>query len=160
MFWTLGINVDIAWYVLLALSLVAFFLAVWRLAGAMGLEDRERAMLVMAIAATPMYRGTLNWSAQPMLSFISASVAVPLGLLAVSSALENRLRPALLYAALAFDVHPSLGVCAGIAVVSIVPWPLPMKVWRTAWIPAALVAAPNLAYLLQHRPAPGAGSDG
>lgn len=157
--WTLGLNVDVAWYVLLALSLVGFFLAVWRLAGAMGLDDRERAILVLAIAVTPVYRGTLNWSAQPMLSFITASVAVPLGLLAISSALENRLRLAPLYAALAFDLHPSIGLCAGIAVVCMVSWRVSVKVLFLSLMPAALVAAPNLAYLLLHRPAPGTGSD-
>ena len=157
--YTLGIDVDVVWYVLLALSLVAFFLAVWRLAGAMGLEERERALLVMAIAVTPMYRGTLNWSAQPMLSFITASVAVPLGLLALSAALEERLGPALLFAALAFDVHPSIGLCAGIAVLAIAPWHLPVRALRLAFLPAALVAAPNVLYLLLHRPAPGVGSD-
>ncbi len=157
--WTLGINADIAWYVLLVLSFLAFFLAVWRLAGAMALNDRERVVLVLAIAATPIYRGTLNWSAQPMLSFITASAAVPLGLLAIAAALEGRLRPALLYAALAFDVHPSLGLCAGIAVVSIAAWRPSAKLFWSAWAPAMLVAAPNLIYLLQHRAVSGAGSD-
>ena len=156
--YTLGVDVDVAWYVLLALSLVAFFLCVWRLARAMGLDDGERALLVLAIAATPIYRGTLNWSAQPMLSFITASVAVPLGLLAIAEALEDRLRTALLLAALAFDLHPSLGICAGMAVVSIVPWRAHLQVLRSAWLPAVLVAAPNLAYLLLHRPAPGGAS--
>ncbi|MHB8839054.1 MAG: hypothetical protein ACYC7F_08900, partial [Gemmatimonadaceae bacterium] len=156
--WTLGMDADVAWYVLLALSLVAFFLTVWRLAGSMGLADRERALLVTAIAVTPVYRGTLNWSAQPMLSFITASVAVPIGLLALSYAIEARLQAALLLAALAFDVHPSIGLCAGIAVLSIAAWPQPMKALRSAIIPAALVAAPNLVYLLLHRPETGAGS--
>lgn len=158
--YTLGTNVDVVWYVLLALSLVVFFLAVWRLAGAMRLDDRERAILVMAIAATPIYRGTSNWSAQPMLSFITASVAVPIGLLAISYAIESRLTPALLLAALAFDVHPSLGVCAGMVVITTAPWRTHVQSLRSAWVPAALVAAPNLAYLLLHRPAPsGAPSD-
>ncbi|MHB1311301.1 MAG: hypothetical protein ACYC3L_04715 [Gemmatimonadaceae bacterium] len=159
MLYTLGVNVDVAWYVLLALSLVAFFLAVWRLAGSMGLDDRERALLVMAIAATPIYRGTLNWSAQPMLSFITASVAVPIGLLAIAFAIESRLTPALVLAALAFDVHPSLGLCAGMVVISIGPWRAQLQALRGAWLPAALVAAPNLAYLVLHRPAPGGGSN-
>lgn len=154
--YSVGINVDVAWYALLALSLVIFFLAVWRLAGAMELNDRERVILVLAIAATPVYRGTLHWSAQPMLSFITASVAVPLGLLAITAALEERLRPALLYCALAFDLHPSLGLCAGIAVVSIVPGAFSMKALRTAWLPAALLALPNVIYLLGHLPAPSA----
>lgn len=154
--YSLGINVDVAWYALLALSLVLFFLAVWRLAGAMGLDDHERVILVLAIAASPIYRGTLHWSAQPMLSFITASVAVPLGLLAVTAALEERLRPALLYCALAFDLHPSLGLCAGIAVVSVIPGAFSLKALRTAWLPAALVALPNVIYLLGHLPAPSA----
>lgn len=158
--YSLGINVDVAWYALLALSLVIFFLVVWRLAGAMELNDRERVILVLAIAASPIYRGTLHWSAQPMLSFITASVAVPLGLLALTAALEDRLRPALLYCALAFDLHPSLGLCAGIAVVSIVPGSFTLKALRTAWLPAALVALPNVLYLLGHLPAPtAAGGD-
>ncbi len=154
--YSLGANVDVTWYALLALSLVLFFLAVWRLAGAMELDDRERVILVLAIAASPIYRGTLHWSAQPMLSFITASVAVPLGLLAVTAALEERLRPALLYCALAFDIHPSLGLCAGIAVVSIVPASFALKSLRTAWLPAALVALPNVIYLFGHLPAPAA----
>lgn len=154
--YSLGVNVDVAWYALLALSLVVFFLAVWRLAGAMELDDRERVILVLALAASPIYRGTLHWSAQPMLSFITASVAVPLGLLALTAALEERLRPALLYCALAFTVHPSLGLCAGIAVVSIVPGSFSVKALRTAWLPAALVALPNVVYLLGHLPAPAA----
>jgi len=158
-FYSLGLDVDVAWYVLLALSLVAFFLAVWRLAGAMGLDLRERAILVMAIAATPIYRGTLNWSAQPMLSFITASVAVPIGLLAIAYAIESRPTPALLLAALAFDVHPSLGICAGVVVMSVVPWRTHLQSLRAAWLPAALVAAPNLAYLLLHRPATGGASN-
>ena len=151
-----GANVDVVWYALLALSLVVFFLSVWRLAGAMELGDRERVILVLAIAASPIYRGTLHWSAQPMLSFITASVAVPVGLLAVTAALEERLRPALLYCALAFDIHPSLGLCAGITVVSIVPGSFSLKALRTAWLPAALVALPNVVYLLGHLPAPAA----
>ena len=155
-FYSLGINVDVAWYALLALSLIAFFLTVWRLAGAMDLNDGERLILVLAIAASPIYRGTLHWSAQPMLSFITASVAVPLGLLAVTAALEERLRSALLYCALAFDLHPSLGLCAGIAVVSIVPGSFSLKALRTAWLPATLVALPNVVYLLGHLPAPSA----
>lgn len=154
--YSLGLDVDVAWYVLLALSLVVFFLAVWRLAGAMELSDRERVILVLAIAATPVYRGTLHWSAQPMLSFITASVAVPLGLLAVTAALEERLRTALLYCALAFTLHPSLGVCAGIAVVSVVPGAFSVGAMRSAWLPAALVALPNVVYLLGHLPAPSA----
>ncbi|MHB1095895.1 MAG: hypothetical protein ACYC3F_06950 [Gemmatimonadaceae bacterium] len=154
--YSMGVNVDVAWYALLALSLVAFFLAVWRLAGAMELDDRERMILVLAIAASPIYRGTLHWSAQPMLSFITASVAVPVGLLAVTAALEERVRPALLYCALAFDIHPSLGLCAGITVVSIVPGSFSLKALRTAWLPAALVALPNVVYLLGHLPAPAA----
>ena len=157
--YTLGVNVDVAWYALLALSLVAFFLAVWRLAGSMGLDMRERAILVMAIAATPLYRGTLNWSAQPMLSFITASVAVPIGLLAIAYAIEARLTPALLLAALTFDIHPSLGICAGVVVISVVPWRSHLQAIRSAWLPAALVAAPNLVYLLTHRPAPGGGAN-
>lgn len=158
--YSLGVNVDVAWYALLVLSLVVFFLAVWRLAGAMELDDRERVILVLALAASPIYRGTLHWSAQPMLSFITASVAVPLGLLALTAALEERLRPALLYCALAFDFHPSLGLCAGIAVVSIVPGSYSLKALRTAWLPAALVALPNVVYLLGHLPAPAvAGGD-
>lgn len=154
--YAIGVNVDVAWYALLALSLVVFFLAVWRLAGAMELNDRERVILVLAIAASPIYRGTLHWSAQPMLSFITASVAVPLGLLAVTAAIEGRLRPALLYCALAFDLHPALGLCAGIAVVSIVPGSFSLSALRTAWLPAALVALPNVVYLLGHLPAPAA----
>ena len=154
--YSLGINVDVAWYALLAVSLVVFFLAVWRLAGAVGLADRERVLLVLAIAATPIYRGTLHWSAQPMLSFITASVAVPVALLAITAALEERLRPALLYCALAFDIHPSLGLCAGIAVVGLAPGLFSMRALRTAWLPAALVALPNVVYLLGHLPAPAA----
>jgi hypothetical protein len=154
--YSMGVNVDVAWYALLALSLVVFFLAVWRLAGAMELNDRERVILVLAIAASPVYRGTLHWSAQPMLSFITASVAVPVGLLALTAALEGRLRPALLYCALAFDIHPSLGLCAGITVVSLVPGSFSLKALRTAWLPAAFVALPNVVYLLGHLPAPAA----
>jgi hypothetical protein len=156
--WTMGANVDVVWYALLAISLVVFFLTVWRLAGAVGLDDRERVMLVLAIAVTPVYRGTLHWSAQPMLSFITASVALPLGLLALTAALEDRLRAALLYAAVAFDIHPSLGLCAGIAVLSIASAPWSMRALRTAWLPAALVAVPNLFYLMGHLPAPSAGT--
>lgn len=154
--YTMGVSVDVAWYALLVLSLVVFFLAVWRLAGAMELDDRERVILVLALAASPVYRGTLHWSAQPMLSFITASVAVPLGLLALTAALEDRLRPALLYCALAFDLHPSLGLCAGIAVVGIVPGSFSLNALRAAWLPAALVALPNGVYLLGHLPAPAA----
>ncbi len=157
--WPLGIDADIAWYVLLALSLVAFFLAVWRLAGALGLTDAERAMLVFAIAATPIYRGTLHWSAQPMLSFITASVAVPVGLLAVAAAIENRPTRALVFSALAFDVHPSIGLCAGIAVISVSTWRQPLKILLRAGIISAVVAAPNLVYLLRHPPGASAGSD-
>lgn len=155
--WTVGINVDVAWYVLLVLALFAFFLAVWRLGGAMALDPRERALLLMAIAVSPMYRGTLNWSAQPMLSFITASVAVPLGLLAIAAALREQPRTALLYAALAFDVHPSLGICTGIAVLSLAPWRLPARRLFATALPAVLVAAPNLVYLLRH---PSASSEG
>ncbi len=156
--WTLGVDADVAWYVLLALSLVAFFLAVWRLAAAMGLNSAERLMLVAAIAATPIYRGTLNWSAQPMLSFITASVAVPLGLLAIAAALEDHPVRALVFAALTFDVHPSLGLCAGIAV-AVVSWRRPVKELATAVLVALLVAAPNLVYLLRHPPGASAASD-
>jgi hypothetical protein len=126
----------------------------------MELRDRERVILVLAIAVTPVYRGTLHWSAQPMLSFITASVAVPLGLLAVTAALEERLRHALLYCALAFTFHPSLGVCAGIAVVSVVPGAFSANAMRSAWLPAALVALPNVVYLLGHLPAPSAAGGG
>lgn len=156
--WTLGLDVDVAWYVLLALSLVAFFVAVWRLGGALGLGEGERALLVMAIAVTPVYRGTLNWSAQPMLSFITASVAVPIGVLAIAWAIEGRIQAALILAALAFDVHPSIGLCAGIAVLALAPWPLPLRrLPSLLWLPA-VAALPNLVYLLLHRPEAGAGA--
>jgi hypothetical protein len=155
---TLGLNVDVAWYVLLALSLVVFFAAVWRLAGAMGLDDRERAVLVFAIAVTPVYRGTLHWSAQPNLSFITASVAVPLALYSVAGALDGRLRLALVLAALTFDVHPSLGLCAGIVAVSVVPGAFSRHALRTAWPPAILLAMPNVVYIGTHLPAPTAGN--
>lgn len=156
--YTLGLNVDAVWYALLIASLIAFFLALWRVGGALGLNERERVVLVFAIAASPVYRGTLHWSAQPMLSFITASVAVPLGMLAVTSALEGRLRSALVLAAVTFDVHPSLGLCAGVAALSIVPGSFTATALRTAWLPAVVVALPNVAYLLGHLPAPSTGN--
>ncbi len=157
--WTLGVDTDVAWYALLAGALIAFFLAAWRVAGACGLSIGERALLVGAIAATPVYRGTLNWSAQPMLSFITASVAVPIGLLAVAFALEQRPRLALALAALAFDIHPSLGLCAGLAVIGIIEWRRALPIWRSSVILAVLLAAPNVVYLLLHRPVPVAGAE-
>jgi hypothetical protein len=155
--WTFGLNVDVAWYVLLAVSLVVFFLAVWRLGGAMGLDDGERAVLVCAIAATPVYRGTLHWSAQPNLSFITASVAVPIALWALSGALEGRLRRSLVLSAVTFTVHPSLGLCVGLAALSIVPGSFTAAAVRSAWLPALVVAAPNALYLALHLPAPSTG---
>jgi hypothetical protein len=157
--WTLGIDVDIAWYVLLVLSLVVFFLAVWRLGRAMSLDARERTLLVFAIAATPIYRGTLNWCAEPNLSFITASVAVPLALLAVAAAIEQRGRRALVFAAVTFGLHPALGLCPGLTALSLVPWPRTAKALWREWMPAALITVPNLVYLVLHRPAPGIGTD-
>lgn len=150
--YTFGLNVDVAWYALLALSLVAFLLAVWRLGRALGLTEAERLVTLFAIAASPVYRGTLNWSAQPMLSFISASVAVPLGVYAMAAALEGSAAAALVSAAVAFDVHPSLGLCAGVGVLTVL---LMNRPWRTLLRGAALalaVALPNAVYLLRHRP--------
>ena len=148
--YSLGLNVDLVWYVLLALSLIAFFLVVWRLGRAIGLTEVERVAMVMAIAASPEYRGTLNWSAQPMLSFITASVAVPLGVFALAAAFEGRVVVALIAAAVAFDVHPALGICAGIGVFTIL---LSTHRWRTVLsgaAAAAIVALPNAIYLIGH----------
>ena len=146
--YSLDLNVDLVWYTLLALSLVAFFLAVWRLGRAIGLTEVERVAMLLAIAASPEYRGTLNMSAQPMLSFITASVGVPLGVLALAAALEGRVVAALIVAAVAFDVHPALGLCAGIGVFTIL---LSTRGWRQV-LPgagfAALVALPNVIYLM------------
>ncbi|MBM3907192.1 MAG: hypothetical protein FJ363_03825 [Gemmatimonadetes bacterium] len=155
--WSLGWNVDVVWYVLLAMSLVVFFLAVWRLGEAMGLDVGERAVLVCAIAVTPVYRGTLHWSAQPNLSFITASVAVPIALWALTGALEGRLRRALVLSAVTFALHPSLGLCAGVTTLSIVPGSFSPQAMRLAWLPAFVVAAPNVVYLAMHLPAPTAG---
>ena len=158
-FYSLGLNVDLVWYTLLALSLVAFFLAVWRLGRAIGLTGVERVAMVLAITASPEYRGTLNMSAQPMLSFITASVGVPLGVFALAAAFEGRVVAALIAAAVAFDVHPALGLCAGIGVFTIL---LSTRGWRQV-LPgagfAALVALPNVIHLMGLTSLPSTQSD-
>jgi hypothetical protein len=101
----------------------------------------------------------LNWCAEPNLSFITASVAVPLGLVAVAAAIEQRARRALVFAAITFGLHPALGLCAGFTALSLGPWPRSARqLWRE-WMPAALITVPNVVYLFLHRPAPGLGSD-
>ncbi|MHB8837445.1 MAG: hypothetical protein ACYC7F_00640 [Gemmatimonadaceae bacterium] len=149
-FYRLHWDVDVVWYVLLVLSLLALMLSVWRLGRALGLSDAERTVLVFAVAASPMYRGTLNWSAQPMLSFISASIATPLGLFAVAAALEGASIAAFTAAAVAFNIHPSIGLCSALATVTCL---LPARPWRTLIRGGAVglvIALPNVVYLLMH----------
>ena len=151
MLYHLPLDIDVAWYLLLVGSLLALFASIWRLGAALQLGEWERWVVVLAIAVSPLYRGTLNWSALPGLSFVSSSVALPLVLWALASALDDAPEKALILCAAAFDVHPSLGLCGGAAVLAASRFPLVRGRWTRALIGAALVGGPNVAYILMHR---------
>lgn len=131
----------------------ALFYAVWRLLRALRIAPVAATVALVLIAASPAYRGTLNWTQLPFFAFVTASVAVPILLFAAAAAIEGAATKALVLAAIAFDLHPGAGVLAVAMVVTALLASTPRPPWRRlagAAALAAAIAAPNLIAIARH----------
>ena len=156
----LGWNIELTWGAAFAACQALLFVGVWRLLRALTLSRAAAVVALVLLAASPSYRGTLNWTQFPFFAFVTASVAVPLVLLAVADALADAPWRATLFTALAFNVHPGAGVVAGCAVGVLFIVRVPRERWRQLAGPVALgivVAMPNVIAILRHAPTGGGG---
>ena len=146
-----GLDVDAWWFAALMLSIAALAYATWRFGIAMQASPAASAFAAVLVCVSPFYRGTINWSGLPLLSFVTASFAIPLAIGALASALAGRARTAAILVGVTFNIHPGAGVIAGAMCLAVVladtPRPLPGAVIRWCGL-AALVALPNVVYII------------
>jgi len=151
----IGADVDVVWHVLLLAALAALFFAVWYLAHEVSRDASVASLAVAFVACAPPLRGTLNWTSLPQYAFITATLAVPLGVVALVWSFRRRHLGALLWAAVTFLVHPYIGFIALVSTIAVLlldDAPVPWRD-RAVWIVIALaVAAPNALYIVLSTP--------
>ena len=149
-------NVDAWWYAFLVGSLFALFIAIWWLAEGITGNATVAALATALVTASSRYRGTIHWMFVPPSNFITSTLVLPFTFAALALAVRGRRGAGLVMAALAFNVHPSLGLIAAtiIGVLMIVdPRGQSWQV-RARWFGAAVLAAfPNVWYISHHAPA-------
>jgi hypothetical protein len=138
-----GIDVDLAWYFALVLSLAATFSGIYYLGRAFVGRIPAAAATVLVACSAPQI-GTLNWSWMPQRSFVSATAAFPLVFFALGLAARGRHVAGLTIAALAGWIHPGLGLIACIACLALMCFGGP----RASLSARALRAIPALAVMV------------
>lgn len=134
-----GIDVDLAWYCALVVSLAATFSGIYYLSrGLVGRIPAAAATLLIACSAPQI--GTLNWSWLPQRSFVSATLAFPLIFFALGLAVRQRHAAGLTLAALAGWIHPGLGLIASLSCLVLMVFDAPRESLRAR----ALRAVPAL----------------
>lgn len=149
----MGARPEVLWAVGFFACEGALFYAVWRLLRALRIAPVAATVALVLFAASPAYRGTLNWTQLPFFAFVTASVAVPLLLFAAAAAIEGAATWAFVLAAIAFDLHPGAGVLAVATVVTALLASTPRASWRRlagAAAVGAAIAAPNLVAIARH----------
>lgn len=109
-----GVDLDLAWYAALVVSLIAMGAALYWLARAIA-PTRAAIIATVLVACSEPGIGTVHWSWLPQRSFVSGAIAIPMILLALGFALRHRSGLGLLIASVAFWLHPGLGLCGAIA---------------------------------------------
>jgi hypothetical protein len=137
-----SIDVDLAWYCALVLSLAATFSGIYYLGrGFVGRIPAAVATVLVACSAPQI--GTLNWSWMPQRSFVSASVAFPVIFFALGLAARQRHAAGLTLAAMAGWIHPGLGLIACICCLALISFDAPRETLRAR----AVRALPALAIM-------------
>jgi hypothetical protein len=155
-FYARGMDVDAWWYALLLVCLTAIGIAVWMIAESL----TERAALASAATALVMasnpYRGTLHWTLLPPTNMITSTLATPVVFAAIALALRGKRGPGLVLAALAFNLHPGIGLIAASAIAILMLLDRGATTGRAivGWFAlAALAALPNTLFVLRSAPA-------
>jgi len=146
-----NLDVDLWWLGALVASLAALFAATFRLARSLGLSVTTCLIVPLLLATTAAHRMTIHETPMPIWSFMSASVGLPLAILAMALAIDAKWNRAAATAALAFLAHPGIGVLAqGVVAVLILfsPTRPPLRhALRSLAIGAALML-PNVLYII------------
>jgi hypothetical protein len=145
------LDVDAWWYAFLIASLFALFIALWWLAEGISGRVEIASVAVALVAASSRFRGTLHWMLMPPSNFVTSTLVFPIIVAALALAARGRRGAGLVLAALAFNLHPNLGLIAASAIgVLMVVDPRGMS-WRSrlTWFGVAAVAVfPDVWYIL------------
>lgn len=150
------VNVDAWWYAFLIGSLFALFIAIWWLAEGITGNATVAALATALVTASSRYRGTIHWMFVPPSNFITSTLVLPFTFAALALAVRGRRGPGLVMAAIAFNVHPSLGLIAATIIGVLMIVDPRRQTWqvRARWFGlAALAAFPNAWYISHHAPA-------
>jgi hypothetical protein len=161
---SLGWQADEIWNWLFLAIHTGLFYSVWLLGRAMTRNPAVAAIAMLAMAVAPVMRGTLYWTLMPLPMLVTATVAVPVGVLALVCAFSGRRRTALLVAGAICNIHPYVGaICLVISgTVLLAAAEEGSRSRRAGWLVAgAACALPNAVYILWNVPfgalsAPGA----
>jgi hypothetical protein len=144
-----GGDLDLAWYLALAGSLVLFGAAMYWMARAVA-PTRAAIVATVLIACSDPGIGSVHWAWLPQRSFVSGSVAIPMVLAALGFALRRRSGIGLLIASVAFWLHPGFGLCGAIACGVLLLGEGDRWRPRLAWASAALVVGLTNVVLVRH----------
>jgi hypothetical protein len=150
----MGANVDLAWEAFFLIFLFLTFLAIWFLAMELTRAAVPSALVLAVLAVAHPLRGSLNASAIPIASFITASAALPFAIAAVTLLFRKRWLASMALASAVFNIHPYIGLLGAMAIAAVILSQRELE-WkqRITWIVAGgVLALPNAVYILMHLP--------
>ena len=150
----IGANVDLAWEALFLIFLFLTFLSIWFLSMELTRTAVSSALVLAVLAVAHPLRGSLNASAFPMTSFVTASAAMPFAIVAVTLLFRKRWLASMALASAVFNIHPYIGLlgATAIAVVILSQRELEWKQRITMVVLGGTLALPNAVYILTHLP--------
>lgn len=150
-----NLDVDLIWHLLHQVFLLLTFHAIWLLAWVLSRNMHVAAVAVGIVASMSFMRGALHWGLLPLTSLVTAQVAQPIALYALTALFSRRFMSSLALAALTFTVHPYVGLLTILTVTSVLLFngsQIPLS-RRILWLAAgAALSLPNAIYILLSLP--------
>ncbi len=151
-----GINIpaDIVWHAFFLTFLFLTFLALWYLSLELTTAQATSALILALVAVAHPLRGSLHASAVPILSFVTASAAIPLALAAIVALLRKRYFLSMATSSFVFNIHPYVGLLSTLAIAAAILMRSGGSLSKRAAIilGGGALALPNGVYILTHLP--------
>ncbi len=150
----IGANVDLAWEAFFLIFLFLTFLSLWFLSMELTRTAVSSALVLAVLAVAHPLRGSLNASAVPMTSFVTASAAMPFAVVAVTLLFRKRWLASMALASAVFNIHPYIGLLGATAIAAVILSQRELE-WKqriTMVVLGGTLALPNVVYILTHLP--------
>lgn len=148
----IGANVDLAWEAFFLVFLFLTFLSIWFLSIQLTRSVVPSTLVLAVLAVAHPLRGSLNASAVPISSFVTALAAMPFAIAAILLLFRKRWFASMALGSAVFNIHPYVGLlgAAAIGIAILGQRELEWKRRTTIVILGGLLALPNGVYVLTH----------